>query len=332
MRLPPGRIGAIFHGYLDRMPLFQHYSIAIPTNDIRPAHTGSVWCDVSSSTMQDAHRVSTFQAQPQMSLHGRRLPSARIREIFPPGFDAQFGLDPSSSGYMSHRGHFSSPPGQLYYLLVERYDPATHMESIIVKSVWYGKMTKSVEHEFLVIQVEDIDVPGLINYLILDRNAEPSMRPQRDFLFRTIAVLDTFAISYDGSLEKLLQVCQLKPYIYLEELLFPSDSRLHLYELVTLARVVSNRYPDYRLLRASYMFAGLIWECMHLMRPFAGYRVMSAGKRGKGLWTRYTPSESNRQEIYEAVQSKLSMIEIKPRGDIKELALESVNEESEEPE
>lgn len=247
-----------------------------------------------------------------MSSHPTRAPGARLRDIFPSGFDERFGQGSSITSYSkgSRRPHFSCQPEQLLYSLIDRYDPQLPMESIVVKAAWYGKQTSSARHEFIVVQVEDLGIPGLVNYLILDRNVQPHTDPSKVVSSRPANANDTFKISYDGDLEKLIEDAQLTPYKYLEELLFPPSSRLHLYELVALANIVSRRYDEYNLLYSScYLFAGLIWECMHQMCPSASYREALARNRGKCRWFRYTPSDSTRQETYIAMQDELSKIE-----------------------
>ncbi|KAF8601964.1 hypothetical protein BDV93DRAFT_557945 [Ceratobasidium sp. AG-I] len=250
-----------------------------------------------------------------MSTFPRRPNGARLKDIFPAGFDEKFSLGATSSKYASSSrkgGHFSSKPEQLYYSLVERYDPTTPMESIMVKSAWYGKQTKKAQHEFIVIQVEDIDMPGLINYLVLDRNAENYEGASKALSTSTsqaAVAIDTFKVSYDGDIKRLLDECRLTPYKFLEELSFPSNTPLHLYEVVTLADTVSKRYPDYRLLDSScYLYAAAIWECMHLMCPSAIYRDALAKKRGKCNWYRYIPSRAVTQETFEEIGVKLPEI------------------------
>ncbi|KAF8601955.1 hypothetical protein BDV93DRAFT_584382, partial [Ceratobasidium sp. AG-I] len=207
------------------------------------------------------------------------------------------------------RSPFSYTPEQLYHCFVKVYDPSTALESIIVRSAWYGKQANSTQHEFIVVQVHDIHKPALINYLILDRNAAPHAGlPVAQF--QTTMANDAFRISYNGDLGELEQECRLQPCKYIEELLFPPDSQLHLYELVVLADIISRRYPNYAMLGSNcYMHAGLIWECMRLMRPCAGYRGGLGSSRGRIRWFRWTPSESDKQNTYQAVQNKITAVE-----------------------
>jgi hypothetical protein len=235
-----------------------------------------------------------------------RATKTRQKDIFPGGFDSKFG---TSSSISRNGSHFSTKPEQLYYSLIERYDPETPTESIIVKSAWYGKQTKSAQHEFIVVQVEDMRIEGLINYLVLDRNAENYRGPSTASSHITKAN-DAFRVSYDGDIKRLLDECQLLPYRFLEKLSFPSNVPLRLYELVTLADIVSSRYQNYEVLDSScYLFAGVIWDCMRLMRPSADYEGALAEKRGKCRWFRYIPNNSEMLETYGEIKAILPKIE-----------------------
>jgi hypothetical protein len=233
----------------------------------------------------------------------------RLKDIFPGGFDSKFG---NSTSISQNGTHFSLKPEQLHNSLVERYDPKTPTESIIVKSAWYGKQTKSAQHEFIVVEFEDIRIPGLKNFLVLDRNAENyhqgSTRTAASS--QTVPAHDSFRVSYEGNVKKLLQECQLMPYKFLESLSFPSDEPLHLYELVALAEVASKRYPNYHVVDSScYLFAGVVWECMQLMRPKANYQEALARKRGKCHWFRYTPTSLVKHETHTDFQARLTEVE-----------------------
>jgi hypothetical protein len=241
-----------------------------------------------------------------MSSPTKGVPEARHKDIFPGGFDSKSSTSSNLNG-----SHFSSKPEQLYYSLVERYDPDAPFNQLVVKSAWYGKQTKAAAHEFIVIQVKDTDRSELSNYLVLDRNAENHRGSSRSTASsQTTKAIDTFRVSYDGNIKKLLQECQLTPYKFLEQLSFPSDKPLRLYELVTLANVVSGRYPSYHVLDSScYLFAGVIWECMHLMRPSAIYHNALAKKRGKCRWFRYIPNHSEMQKTHKEIEDKLPRIQ-----------------------
>ncbi|KAF8596189.1 kinase-like protein [Ceratobasidium sp. AG-I] len=220
--------------------------------------------------------------------------TTRVEEIF------SGGLEESRS--QSHC--FSASVEQLYYSLVERHDSEEPPESIVIKTAWYGKQTDRERHEFIMVQVEDMSTPARMNYLVLDRNADNQRHS-----WRASASKDTFYISYNGDVEKLYEVIGLAPYKYLEEISFQPDTPLHLYELVTLANAVSRRYPEYRNLNSSYLFVGIIWECMRLARPSAGYKEALAKIRGKSGSSQYVPSASKIQETYQEFVEKLRAID-----------------------
>jgi hypothetical protein len=237
---------------------------------------------------------------------------SRLKDIFPRGFD-------NASLRSNHTGsHYTLKLEQLYYSLIERYDPNAHVETVIVKSAWYGKQTRSAEHEFILIQVEDTAAEGLTNYLVLDRNVGERSHGPLGKISRSWAssqattTIDTFRVSYDGNMKQLLDECQLSPHTYLEQLQFQSEAPLHLYELVTLASIVSNRYPLHRAVNSSrYLFIGLVWECMRRMRPGAIYEDIQAGKkRGRFGWVRSMPSTSQMEEIDESIREQLTHVEL----------------------
>ena len=251
-----------------------------------------------------------------MTSHPRRSPTPRFKTIFPGGFDEKFGHCSSisqHSGSSRSGHHFTFEPEQLWDSLIERNNPDTPLESIIVKAAWYGKKTKSSQHEFIAIKVEDIKVSGLTDYLILDRNVEANQGNSRRASLvssQTADAKDAFKVSYDGYIEKLLEECQLMPYMFLEKLSFQTDHPLRLYELVILSHVVSQRHPKYQLIDSScYLFAGVIWECMRLMRPSAIYDDTLASERGRCNWLRYTPSDSGILSTYRLIQIQILAVE-----------------------
>jgi hypothetical protein len=63
------------------------------------------------------------------------------------------------------------------------------------------------------------------------------------------------------------------------------------------------------LASSCYVFAGVIWECMRLMRPSAHYEQTRASNRGKCRWFRYTPTDSMKQDTHRELEAKLSQIE-----------------------
>jgi hypothetical protein len=233
---------------------------------------------------------------------------SRLKDIFPPGIDSASNQTGS---------HYNLKLEQLYYSLIERYNPNTHVETVVVKSAWYGKQTRSAEHEFILIQVEDTAVEGLTNYLVLDRNVGGRSHGTLGKISRSwtssqaTMTIDTFRVSYDGDVKQLLEQCQLIPYKAMEQLQFESEAPLRLYELVTLACVVSSRYPLHRAVYPSrYLFVGLVWECMHRLRPNAIHEDVQAKQRGRFSWIRSTPNAAEMEEIDASIQEQLAHVEL----------------------
>lgn len=263
----------------------------------------------------------------------RRSPAARFKDIFPPGFDSRFERSTSSCPFTqssSCNPHFTFTPEQLYYSLIERYDPKTPVESMIVKSAWYGKQAKSAHHEFLIIRVEDIMTPGLSNYLVLERNANSNQGLSKTASMAsagTTSARDTFQVAYDGDVRKLLKECKLEPFDCLEELTFKCDAPLRLYELITLADTVSKQHPAYRVFDSScYLYAALIWDCMRQMRPKATFTAGPTKNKGRCYGFQFKPAATVVQEIYAANQSKLQKIELNFRNSRKASNVEEVVE------
>ncbi|CAE6536462.1 unnamed protein product [Rhizoctonia solani] len=239
------------------------------------------------------------------------VPPRRLLDVFPPGFDSK-----SSSS----RIHYSFAPDQLYNTLTSSYNPEKHVEWTLVKSVWYGKQLKAVQHEFILIEVQDTKAL-LKNYMVLDRNVgeDPSSssirKPFRGRKRTTSSscrgpAMDAFRVSYNGLENQLLQECQLLPRQYLEKIEFNHDNPLYLYQLVTLVHVVSERSPQYALAyRNCYWFAGLIWECLRSLRPDAQYNGRLAEKRGRIAMLRYTPEERDKKEICKAFEEEIQRVE-----------------------
>lgn len=236
------------------------------------------------------------------------IPQSRLKSVFPPGFDSESS---------SNSRPFTFTPEQFYIVLVDNYVPDNHVESITVKSAWFGKQRRSAEHEFILIQVEDTRAEELTNYLVLDRNtsetrAAPTRMEQFQTLFQETLANDAFKVSYDGDLNRFLSLCQLESHRFLEQLQFHSEEPLLLYELITLADIVSKRFPNYQAIESGcYFYAGVIWECMRKMCPGATYDDRLAGRRGTFGWVRFTPRESHIEEACRALREKLPDIQSK---------------------
>lgn len=234
----------------------------------------------------------------------------RLGEIFPGGFDKKYG---QSSMFSGSRCHSTTRPDELFRSLVVRNDPNTPTESIIVQSAWYGKQKKGAQHEFIIVQVEDIAIPGLTNYLVLDRSVDHNQGYAGGVALassRIVPAKDTFRVSYDGKLKKLIEECRLRNYRCLQQLSFPPNQPLRLYELVTLAATVSDRHKHYNLVDSScYLYAGVIWECMIRMRPSVIRNDDLADERGRHGWFRYAPSDSVIMGAYQEVRERLPKVE-----------------------
>ncbi|CAE6452114.1 unnamed protein product [Rhizoctonia solani] len=191
----------------------------------------------------------------------------RLKDIFPPGFDGKHNIT---------RGHYTLAPGQLYRSLTNSNEPDHHVESIIVKTAWYAKGTKHYKQEFILMQVQDREMPDLENYLILDRSdSTPSSSFSGiipDFRMRAhgLVARDAFRIAYDGGKDQLLHECHLSSHKQLEQLDFQSGKPLYLYQLATLVFLTSERYPDLPAAGMNHCwFTRLIWECLGKERPIA---------------------------------------------------------------
>ncbi|CAE6536468.1 unnamed protein product [Rhizoctonia solani] len=236
----------------------------------------------------------------------------RLLDLFPPGFDI-------NSRSVSSRGHYHFATEQLYQRLTDEYLPEKHIESTLVKSVWYGKQRKSARHEFILIEVQDTTAE-LTNYIVLDRNLNEALVPiapntlpaKISSTSRSCrgAALDAFRVSYDGVEKQLLRECQLWPRDYLEKIEFGSTEPLFLYQLVTLVHVVSEKSPNYAMAyRNCYWFAGIIWECMRRLRPTASRDDRLSKKRGKFSILRYTPEVQERDEICDGFNQEIKKVE-----------------------
>ncbi|KAF8704357.1 hypothetical protein RHS03_06090, partial [Rhizoctonia solani] len=265
MLIPPRGLGRLDH--------------ALPSICIVPAQHPSSRRLWRTPTQSDTLRPSQY---PRFKGRMTTTPH-RFLDIFPPGFDMT----------SVSRSYYSFAPVQLYHTLTRSYDPEKHIESTLVKSVWYGKQTKGVQHEFILVQVEDTTVP-ITNYMVLDRTIrEESSGGTIQMPFRrrrTIGssqsycgpAVDAFKVSYNGIENQLLDECDLLPRQYLEKIEFSRGNPLYLYQLVTLVHVVSEKSTQYTLSGQNcYWFAGLIWDCLRSLRPDAQYDGRLAEKRGK---------------------------------------------------
>lgn len=76
----------------------------------------------------------------------------RLRDIFPPGLEGSMAS--------IKRPPHTFAPHYLHDILSSQDGGNRHVERTIVKSAWYGKQKKSAMHEFILIQVEHLAIPG----------------------------------------------------------------------------------------------------------------------------------------------------------------------------
>lgn len=222
----------------------------------------------------------------------QRQPKRRLREIFPPGVKSKSKCNGS---------HYSLTTQHLYDVL-HAEDDEQHAKQHVVKSAWFGKQTKSARHEFIVIHVEDLAIPGLKNYLAIDRNHDDPKNTAR--AFSSPKAKDTFRVAYDGDMTQLLRESDLSPHLVLERLSFRPDEPLLLRDLVALVHHVSTQHDTYSPVDTNcYWFTGLIWECIRKMFPNAEHQVMVPGKKGRISYIRFVPNPIQVQNVLRAVRS-----------------------------
>ncbi|CAE6434265.1 unnamed protein product [Rhizoctonia solani] len=235
---------------------------------------------------------------------GSSRTTSRLHAIFPLSLDIQ-----ATSG----RLHHTLQPNILYQTLTYHYHPDKHVESTIVKSAWYGKQTKGVEHEFILLKVTDT-VVNVNNYIILDRNHTSHKVGDSGWSTSGSAcsswgAFDSFKVSSNGIEEELLGDCGLWHREYLEKLRFErKENPLFFYELVTLVDLISEENPIYDITQKNcYWFAGLIWECLRKMRPSAKMVkiIDTPGKKGKLGPLRYFPDLREIDEVHQRGERRI---------------------------
>lgn len=94
-----------------------------------------------------------------------------------------------------------------------------HVKHTMVRSAWYGKRIKSARDEFIVIEVKDLMVPRLENWIVLGRNQGFTRHSRGFHAIFTLDARDAFRVSYNGGdLHQLLTECCLTPYQELEQI------------------------------------------------------------------------------------------------------------------
>ncbi|KAF8671095.1 hypothetical protein RHS04_08479 [Rhizoctonia solani] len=237
----------------------------------------------------------------------------RFLDMFPPGLDVTS---------IQSKSPYSFDSEQLYNTFTRGYDPEKHIESTLVKSVRYCKHTKGVQHEFILVEIEDIKVP-LINYIVLDRTISqdysgitiqrPFRRKRTNSSIQSYCgpAVDAFRVSYNGNKEQLLKACQLQPCRDLEEIEFTRVNPVYLYQLVTLVHVVSGRTPNYDLSgKNCYWFAGLVWGCLLSLRPDSRYDShLSENNRGRLAVIYCAPEEKEVTETCNAFEEQIQKVD-----------------------
>ncbi|QRV89312.1 hypothetical protein RhiJN_17330 [Ceratobasidium sp. AG-Ba] len=222
---------------------------------------------------------------------------SRLLDIFPPGFDSR---GPSQSSYRSVPYTFT--PEQLYYRLTHDY--GSKAESVLVKSVWYGKKMTVMRHEFILVEVEDTNA-GVVNFIVLDRNKEAAGAVIGN------AVSDAFRVSHNGIEMELLEQCLLLPRQYAEKLEFDRVAEpMYLYELVTLVNVLSQTGDTFNLgSRDSYWFSGLLWVCLRQIRPDGVHTNYRPKLRGRFGLLRHTPDKGEKEKCCNAFYEDIVKVE-----------------------
>ncbi|KAH7338620.1 hypothetical protein B0J17DRAFT_628049 [Rhizoctonia solani] len=161
------------------------------------------------------------------------------------------------------------------------------------------------------IRTGNLQVPGIRNYAVLDRN----MFSRANLISSTrqsdsTAARDEFRFSCDGDQKELLKRCKLTPHYVIEIIRFLPAGSLPLYKLAIIALATSLKRDHYHLIDAnSYWFAGLVWEHILQMYPKATHEILRDGVRGTfGRLFKFVPNVSEQDEIEEKVQELISQI------------------------
>lgn len=260
------------------------------TSNSTPSHT-------SNTPPQDPPPEPSPTPQPSSP---PRQPE-RLYDIFPAGL---------GSNSTSIRGKFFPITPFHLHDIFDRHRGNPHATNTVIKSAWYGKQTRSARHEFIVVLVEDLAIPGLKNCMAIDRNQNrtPAKVPNVTAASSSATASDLFRISYNGDLNQLLLESQLTPHYMLERISFQSNEPLPLFNLVALVCHISNQYPTYHPVDANcYWFTGLIWECIRKMRPTAQHEVHLQGRRGQFACVRSIPNALQVNNVLRQIQSDINL-------------------------
>ncbi|CAE6500865.1 unnamed protein product [Rhizoctonia solani] len=161
----------------------------------------------------------------------------------------------------------------------------------------------------------------MVNFLVLDKsntksaNIGSGRKVVRLVLgSRALKVLkiDVFRISCDGDEDQLMIDCKLKPRVYLQKLELTSEEPLFLYQLATLAFVVSRDYPTYSAdVHNCYFFAGLMWVGIRKFCPKAVVTNRHGELKGKLGPLLYVIDEDEINMVYKAFQAQVGIINSK---------------------
>ncbi|EUC53557.1 hypothetical protein RSOL_011240, partial [Rhizoctonia solani AG-3 Rhs1AP] len=144
------------------------------------------------------------------------------------------------------------------------------VDSVVVKSAFYGKKLKSPYQEFILFELGNTQDPLDGASMLFDVQQLKSATPRGEFRFY-----------FDGNREELFRRCDLTPYKAIETVEFPADDLPSLYELAIVTLATSLQRDDYHLLDTKcYWFTSVIWEQVLEMYPEAKHEILLDGVRG----------------------------------------------------
>lgn len=185
------------------------------------------------------------------------------------------------NGPYKHQSPMSYTPDNLLERFLQY--PTERVEDLLVTSMQYLKVKKNPRHEFILIEVSDIQQPGrLKNYLVLDRTSTGAGSSAKK-----ATAQDTFRISYDGQQSSLIDYCGLSSNKELAATPFdPATNPLPLYQLVILAKYTSETRTVYDPRNHNcYWFAYSVWQCVRRLYP--SIQQATNSERGKLYGVRF---------------------------------------------
>lgn len=276
------------------------------TNCPAPGTKGDPPSSPTPSPTSDPPSNPSRVPRPEPASGPASVPSSlaeRLWAVYPPG------LMPNSITGSSKGEHYSFTARYLFDMFAMH--SSRHGKDNVVRSAWYGKQTKSARHEFIVVVVEDLAIPGLKNCMAIERNQDNASTGSSSRAARassSINARDTFKVSYDGNLTRLLDESKLTPYQILEQLYFQPDKPFSLHTLVTLVHRISGQHRKYNPLDTNcYWFTGLIWDCMRRMFPEARYEPHLPKRRGRFTLVRHITNPVQVQNVVRIIQQKTEL-------------------------